>query len=231
MFSFIISPVPWATKNMEVERVDAVEKVRNTLVELDIENIQPVVREALDAGTPPLDIALKGLGDGMKEIGALFQAEEYYLADLVLAGETMKDAMEILEPLIAGDAAARKGPVILFTVKGDVHDIGKNLVGTMLTAAGFKVIDLGVDVPESKVVDALKESGATLIGLSVLITPMIASIGEVVDTLREAGLRDKVKIAVGGACTTQELVDRFGLDALGRDAVDAVRIFEGWSAS
>ena len=231
MFSFIMFPVPCATKNMEVERVDAVEKVRNTLVELDIENIQSVVREALDAGTPPLDIAMKGLGDGMKEIGALFQAEEYYLADLVLAGETMKDAMEILEPLITGDAAARKGPVILFTVKGDVHDIGKNLVGTMLTAAGFKVIDLGVDVPESRVVDALKESGATLVGLSVLITPMIASIGELVDTIREAGLRDKVKIAVGGACTTQELVDRFGLDALGRDAVDAVRIFEEWNAS
>jgi len=217
--------------NMEVDLVDAVEKVRKTLVDLDIENIQAAVREALDAGTPPLDIALKGLGDGMKEIGDLFQAEEYYLADLVLAGETMKDGMAVLEPLISGDAATRKGPVIIFTVKGDTHDIGKNLVGTMLSAAGFKVIDLGVDVPESKVVASLKESGATLIGMSVLITPMIGSIGEVVDSIREAGLRDKVKIALGGACTTQELVDRFGLDALGRDAVDAVRIFEEWSAS
>ncbi len=211
--------------------MDAVEKVRKTLVELDIENIKPVVREALDAGTPPLDIALKGLGDGMKEIGELFQAEEYYLADLVLAGETMKDAMEILEPMIRGDAAARKGPVVLFTVKGDVHDIGKNLVATMLTSAGFEVIDLGVDVPESRVVDALEESGASLVGMSVLITPTIASIGEIVDSIREAGLREKVKIAIGGACTTQELVDRFGLDALGNDAVDAVRIFEEWNAS
>ncbi len=211
--------------------MDAVEKVRKTLVELDIENIQPVVREALDAGTSPLDIALKGLGDGMKEIGALFQCEEYYLADLVLAGETMKDAMEILEPLITREANSQKGPVVLFTVKGDVHDIGKNLVGTMLAAAGFKVIDLGVDVSESKVIDALKSSGATLLGMSVLITPMIASIGEVVDSIRESGLREKVRIALGGACTTQELVDRFGLDALGNDAVDAVRIFEEWNAS
>ncbi|RJP30369.1 MAG: hypothetical protein C4536_10055 [Actinobacteria bacterium] len=216
---------------MEVERVDAIEKVRHTLIELDIENIQQTVREALDAGTPPLDIALKGLGEGMKEIGELFQAEEYYLADLVLAGETMKEGMAVLEPLISGEATSRKGPVIIFTVKGDIHDIGKNLVGTMLSAAGFKVIDLGVDVPESKVVDTVKQSGASLIAMSVLITPMIGSVGEVVDSIREAGLRDKVKIAIGGACTTQELVDRFGLDALGRDAVDAVRIFEEWNDS
>ena len=210
--------------------MDAIEKVRKTLVELDIENIQEAVRAAIDAGSPPLDIALKGLGDGMREIGELFQAEEYYLADLVLAGETMKDAMAVLEPYISGDAISRKGPVVVFTVKGDIHDIGKNLVVTMLASAGFKVIDLGVDVAESKVVDTLRESGASMLGLSVLITPMIGSIGDVVDAIREAGLRDKVRIAIGGACTTQELVDRFGLDALGRDAVEAVRIFDAWEA-
>jgi methylmalonyl-CoA mutase cobalamin-binding domain/chain len=215
----------------EVTLLDTIEKVRKTMVELDIENIQSVVREALDAGTPPLDIALEGLGAGMKEVGELFQSEEYYLADLVLAGETMKEAMAVLEPLISGDEASRKGPVIVFTVKGDIHDIGKNLVAMMLAAAGFKVIDLGVDVPESKVVDALRDSGASLVGMSVLITPMIASVGNIVDAIREAGLRDKVKIAIGGACTTPELVERFGLDALGRDAVEAVSIFEEWESS
>jgi methanogenic corrinoid protein MtbC1 len=209
--------------------VDYVEKVRKTLVDLDIDNIQAVVKEALDAGTPPLDITLKGLGEGMKEIGELFQSEEYYLADLVLAGETMKDGMAVLEPLISGDMEAKKGPVVIFTVKGDIHDIGKNLVGTMLSAAGFKVIDLGVNVPESKVVESLKESGATLVGMSVLITPMISSIGDTVDAIREAGLREKTKIAIGGACTTPELAEKYGLDALGKDAVEAVRIFEEWS--
>jgi len=208
--------------------VVVVDKVRKTLVDLEIENIQSVVKEALDAGVAPLDIALKGLGEGMKEVGSLFQSEEYYLADLVLAGETMKDAMQVLEPLLSGEAAAEKGPVVLFTVKGDIHNIGKNLVSTMLTASGFKVIDLGVDVPEDEVVDAIKSSGAALVGMSVLLTPMISSIGDVVDTISEAGLRDKIKIAIGGACTTQELVDRFGLDALGNDAVDAVKIFEEW---
>ncbi len=209
--------------------MDKIAKVRETLVELEIENIQAVIKEALDAGAAPLDIAIKGLGDGMKEIGELFQSEEYYLADLVLAGEAMKDGMAILEPLLGGEIETKKGPVIVFTVKGDIHDIGKNLVATMLSAAGFKVIDLGVDVPESKVVEALRESGSTLVGMSILITPMISSIGDVVDAIREAGLRDKVKIAIGGACTTQEIVEKFGLDALGRDAVDAVRIFEEWS--
>jgi len=209
--------------------VEALEKVTNTLVELDIENIQAVVREALDAGISAVDIALKGLGGGMKRIGDLFQAEEYYLADLVLAGETMKEGMAVLEPHMSGDGASLRGPVIVFTVKGDIHDIGKNLVVTMLSAAGFKVIDLGVDVPESRVVEALRENDASLLGMSVLITPMIASIGDVVDAIREAGMREKVKIAVGGACTTPELVEKYGLDALGRDAVDAVRIFEEWT--
>jgi methanogenic corrinoid protein MtbC1 len=197
-------------------------------VDLEIENIQAVIKEALDAGVAPLDIALKGLGTGMKEVGDLFQSEEYYLADLVLAGETMKEGMQVLEPMLSGEAAAEKGPVIVFTVKGDIHDIGKNLVSTMLTASAFKVIDLGVDVSEDKVVDAIKSSGASLVGMSVLLTPMISSIGDVVDAISEAGLRDNIKIAIGGACTTQELVDRFGLDALGNDAVDAVKIFEEW---
>jgi corrinoid protein of di/trimethylamine methyltransferase len=209
--------------------MDEIAKVRTCLVELEIENIQAVIKEALDAGVPPLDIALKGLGDGMKEIGELFQSEEYYLADLVLAGEAMKEGMAVLEPLMGGEMETQKGPVVVFTVKGDIHDIGKNLVVTMLSAAGFKVIDLGVDVPESKVVEALRESGSTLVGMSVLITPMIGSIGDIVDAISEAGLRDKVKIAIGGACTTQEIVEKYGLDALGRDAVDAVRIFEEWS--
>ena len=208
--------------------MEAIDKVRKTLVDLEIENIQAVIKEALDGGAAPLDIALTGLGSGMKEVGDLFQSEEYYLADLVLAGETMKEGMQVLEPLLSGESAAVKGPVIVFTVKGDIHDIGKNLVSTMLSSSGFKVIDLGVDVPEDKVVDTIKSSGASLVGMSVLLTPMISSIGDVVDAISEAGLRDKIKIAIGGACTTQELVDRFGLDALGNDAVDAVKIFEEW---
>ncbi|MDY6796664.1 MAG: B12-binding domain-containing protein [Actinomycetota bacterium] len=208
--------------------MSGIDKVREGLVNLEIENIQPVTREALDAGAAPLDIALEGLGNGMKQVGDLFQSGEYYLADLVLAGETMKEAMKMLDPLVTGEARAEKGPVVLFAVKGDIHDIGKILVSTVLFASGFNVKDLGVDVTEDQVVDAVKGNGASLVGMSVLLSPMIGSLGDVVDALKEAGLRNSVKIAIGGACTSPELLEKFGLDAMGKDAVDAVRIFEGW---
>ncbi|MDI7253161.1 MAG: cobalamin-dependent protein, partial [Actinomycetota bacterium] len=123
-----------------------------------------------------------------------------------------------------------KGTVVLCTVKGDIHDIGKNLVGTMLKSAGFRVVDLGVDVPAERVVEAARSESAFAVGLSVLLTTMTGSIGEVVEALRRAGLRDGVKVAIGGACTTPEMVERYGVDALGRDAVEAVRIFSEWAA-
>jgi len=119
---------------------------------------------------------------------------------------------------------------VLCTVKGDIHDIGKNLVGTMLSSSGFTVIDLGTDVPEAAVVEAVRSNDARAVGLSVLLTSMVQSIGDVVKALESAGLRSKIKIAIGGACTTQELADKMGVDAIGRDAVEAVRIFEGFCA-
>ena len=119
---------------------------------------------------------------------------------------------------------------MLCTVKGDIHDIGKNLVATMLSSAGYKVVDLGTDVSEDKIVEAVRSNNAGAVGLSVLLTPMVESIRDVVNALKAAGLRDQVKIAIGGACTTQELADKMGVDALGRDAVEAIRIFEGFFA-
>ncbi len=163
----------------------------------------------------------------MVVVGERFEAGEYFLADLVLAGEEMKEGVEVLAP-VAGDTGA-KGTAVICTVKGDIHDIGKNLVGTMLSSAGFRVVDLGVDVPAEKVVDAVRSNSASAIGLSVLLTTMVGSIGEVVEALKSAGLRDSVKIAIGGACTHAELAERYGVDALGRDAVEAVRIFSGWA--
>jgi 5-methyltetrahydrofolate--homocysteine methyltransferase len=123
-----------------------------------------------------------------------------------------------------------KGTVVVCTVKGDVHDIGKNLVATMLKSSGFQVVDLGVDVEAEKVVDAVRSNGAGAVALSVLLTSMVDSIGDVVRALDAAGLRDGVKIAIGGACTTDELAERMKVDALGRDAVEAIRIFESFFA-
>lgn len=204
---------------------ESLERVGNAISNLELENIQQLVQQALDAGEGPKTV-LDAMCEGMGRVGELFEQGEYFLADLVLAGEVMKDGLEILKPHLAGETIEKKGTVVIFTVKGDIHDIGKNLVGTMLSSSGFEVVDLGVDVPEDKVVEAVRDSNASAIGMSVLLTSMVNSIGEVVSALDNAGLRDKVKIAIGGACTTQELADKMGVDALGRDAVEAVRIFE-----
>ena len=201
------------------------EKVDKAISDLELEGIEQLVSEALDAGEDPQAV-LDAMCAGMGSVGELFDQGEYFLADLVLAGEVMKEGLKVLEPHLEGESLGQKGTVVLFTVKGDVHDIGKNLVGTMLSTSGFNVVDLGVDVPKEKVVDAVRENSAQAIGMSVLLTSMVDSISDVVSALSAAGLRDGVKIAIGGACTTQELADKMGVDALGRDAVEAVRIFE-----
>ncbi len=209
---------------------DALGKLRDAVADLDLDAITPLAQEAVAADEDPNAI-LEAMGAGMARVGELFEEGEYFLADLVLAGEMMKEGVAVIEPLLQSVEQTSKGTVVLCTVKGDIHDIGKNLVGTMLSSAGFKVIDLGVDVHEDKVVEAVKVNGARAVALSVLLTTMVNSVGDVVSALTEAGLRDEVKIAIGGACTTQELAERMKVDAMGRDAVEAVRIFEGWLAT
>ncbi|NPV59459.1 MAG: hypothetical protein HPY75_07325 [Actinobacteria bacterium] len=205
------------------------ERVKRVLAELEADDMGALVREALDAGEEAADL-LGAMGEAMVEVGRRFEEGEYFLADLVLAGEEMKEGIAALEPFLAAGDRGAKGTVVLCTVKGDIHDIGKNLVGTMLASAGFNVVDLGVDVAPEKVVDAVKANSAQAVGLSVLLTTMVGSVGEVVESLKGAGLRDSLKIAVGGACVTDEVVERYGADAMGRDAVEAVRIFSGWMA-
>jgi 5-methyltetrahydrofolate--homocysteine methyltransferase len=206
---------------------DYLEKVKRAVTDLDLDAIAPLVRDALDSGEDPNAI-LQSMCAGMVGVGELFESGEYFLADLVLAGEGMKEGLEVLEPRLQAGSMGVKGAVVLCTVKGDVHDIGKNLVGTMLSSTGYEVIDLGTDVPEDKVVEAVRANNAVAVGLSVLLTPMVESIGAVVRALEAAGLRDQIKIAIGGACTTDELARRMGVDAVGRDAVEAVRIFDGF---
>ncbi len=209
---------------------DYTEKIEKAVSDLELESISGLIGEALEGGVDPLEI-LRGMSAGMTKVGELFERGEYFLADLVLAGEVMKEGVKVLEPHLKPESMGAKGTVVICTVKGDIHDIGKNLVGTMLSSAGFKVIDLGVDVHEDRIVDAVREHDARGIGLSALLTSMVDSIGDVVKALERAELRDKVKIAIGGACTTEELARRMRVDALGREAVEAVKIFESFMAS
>ena len=206
---------------------ESLNTVTKLVADLELEKIGEDVQACLDSGIEPLSI-LQAMSAGMLKVGELFEKGEYYLADLVLAGEVMKVGIKVLEPHFSIESFGTKGTVVLCTVKGDIHDIGKNLVANMLTGCGFKVVDLGVDVHEDKVVEAVRSSGAMAVGLSVLLTPMVKSVSDVVSALSAQGLRDQVKIAIGGACTTPELVEKLGVDALGKDPLEAVKIFESF---
>jgi len=201
-------------------------RVLQAVADLDIDGVAARVREALQAGAEPHAVLNHGLSAGMHVVGERFEGGEYYLTDLVLAGEVMKAGLVPLEPLLEAMDVRGKGTVVLATVEGDIHEIGRGLVGTMLKAAGFQVVDLGVDVPAACIVAAVREYGADVVGLSVLLTPMVGQLQAVVEALTETGLRSRVKVVVGGACTTPRLAEEMGCDAHGADAVAAVRICE-----
>ncbi len=202
-------------------------KITEVISKTGLEEITPLLQEAIDAGEDPPSL-LSAMSAGMVKVGEFFEQGEYFLADLVLAGEVMKEGLKVLEPHLSEDSTGQKGTVVLCTVKGDIHDIGKNLVANMLTSAGFKVVDLGADIDAHRVVEAVRAHSAMAVGLSVLLTPMVNSIADVVRALKNAGLRENVKIAIGGACTTPELARSMGVDAVGRDPMEAVRIFESF---
>ncbi|MFW9967202.1 MAG: B12-binding domain-containing protein [Candidatus Thorarchaeota archaeon] len=191
-------------------------------IELDIDNIAAAVSSQIERGADAQSI-LKALTDGMNEVGRLYEEHEYFLAELVLAGETMKEAFEVLKPHLASGETTQKNQVIAATVRGDNHDIGKNILITMLISGGFDVIDLGMDCPKEKIVETVKESGAKVVALSCLLTMTINEISEVDRALREASLRDEVKLIVGGAPLSMDLAKKLGADDFGADAIDGVR--------
>ena len=202
--------------------------IADLIVAMDERAALAAIRRRLEAGETPVKLISECV-NGIERVGRLYKDGTFFISALIMAGEIFREAAEILIPLLEQPARlTNAGNFIIATVKGDIHDIGKNLVGTMLSSSGFKVIDLGTDVPAEEIVKAVRDNDAQAVGLSVLLTSMVQSIGEVVRALDAAGLRSNVKVAIGGACTTQELCDKMGADALGRDAVEAVRIFEGF---
>ncbi len=203
---------------------DVLARIRDSLVELRLDEVLRLVEEALKLGVSARDIVFRALSDGMRIIGEKFERGEYYLAELLLASEIFKECLRVLEPKLVEciEASGEVGTVVIGTVRGDIHDIGKNLVATMLRAAGFKVIDLGVDVPPEKFVEAVERYGADIVAMSALLTTVLDEMRRVIELLREKGLRDRVKVIIGGLPTTEEFAKSIGADAWGRDAVDAV---------
>ncbi|MFW9816019.1 MAG: B12-binding domain-containing protein [Candidatus Thorarchaeota archaeon] len=197
-------------------------EVTDAVIQLEVDDIADIVKKNIESGSNPQDV-LQALSEGMNEVGTLYEKNEYFLTELVLAGETMKEAVAVLEPHLKAEDMVEREKVIAATVKGDNHDIGKNILITMLVSAGYGVIDLGMDCPAEKVVKAVKESGARIVALSCLLTMTVNEIRVIGDALTDAGLRNDVKIIAGGAPLSMELAKKMGADDFGADAIDGVR--------
>ena len=188
---------------------------------------EPVVeltREALDLGMDPMTILFDALIPALEEVGRLFEQGEYFVPEMLVAANAMAGAMDILKPLIAETGAKPIGSFVMGTVKGDIHDIGKNLCNVMLEGAGFEVIDLGVNVPPERFVEAIREHQPDAVGMSAFLTTTMPMAKVTIDEIGEAGLRDQVKILVGGAPITQDYADLIGADGFAPDASSTVRL-------
>ena len=209
------------------------ESLERIAAELEAGNdatVRSLTRTAIDDGTEATKILDEGLIAGMQVIGEKFQNHEIFLPDVLLAARAMNAALELLEPLLGGSGAATRGKVVIGTMKGDLHDIGKNLVGIMLGGAGFEVIDLGKDVAPERFVEAAKEADAGVIGMSALLTTTMPTMKDVVSLLRQQGLDGRVKTIVGGAPVSKEFAREIGADAYGFDAANAVERVRGLMA-
>ena len=203
------------------------EQLKKALSDLEEEAVLKLVQERIDASDDPLEI-LAACRDGMAEVGKRYEANEYYVSDLLMAGEIFKQALAMVGTKFKTDGGPRRGTVVVGTVQGDIHDIGKDIVVSLLQANNYNVIDLGVDVAPAKFVDAVKESGAAVVGLSGLLTIAFDAMKDTVDALSAAGLRSNVKVMLGGGSVTEQVRAHAGADALGDDAQAAVSLCAQW---
>ncbi|MDP2661645.1 MAG: corrinoid protein [Dehalococcoidia bacterium] len=197
------------------------ETLANLLCELNEDEAMAQVQERLARGDDPLGI-IEDCRQGMEIVGKRFEEKEYFITELIMAGEIFGDIMKKVEPALKGRKAETVGKIVIGTVQGDIHDIGKNIVSTMLGCSGFEVFDLGVDVPPEKFVEKIKEVGAPLVGLSGLMTTSFNPMKETVEAIVRAGLRDKVKVLVGGGPVNERVVEFVGADAFGKDVTTAI---------
>jgi 5-methyltetrahydrofolate--homocysteine methyltransferase len=210
-------------------RSEILQRLSDAIVELDIDAIPRLCEEALEAGVPAHEAVIEGMAKGMEVVGQKYEDGEYYLAELIMAGETMKEGMAVVEPHLKPGDMSSAGRCVIGTVKGDLHDIGKNVFASLLKAQNYEVIDLGVDVSPEQFVEAVREHEPQLLAMSALLTTTMGGMGSVIAELEGQGLRDGVKVIVGGAPMTQEFAEEIGADAVASDAVMGVRIVSRWA--
>ena len=205
----------------------SIETIYQAVLEGDADEAASQVQAGLDAGITPSDILNQGCIAAMAEVGRLFEEGEMFVPEMLIAARAMQAGMAILKPHLAEGEITSAGKVILGTVAGDLHDIGKNLVGMMMEGAGFEIVDLGTDVTADAFVEAVREHHADIVGMSALLTTTMPSMTATVEALTEAGLRDKIKVLIGGAPVTQAYADEIGADGFAPDASSATRVAKG----
>lgn len=198
------------------------EELSGTVAGGDEVEAEKLARGALDSGAPAREVLEKGAVAGIDEAGRLWQEGEYFLPDVILATEAFNVVMKVVEPLLADEAGSARGKIVLGSVEGDAHDLGKNIVAAMLRSSLYEVFDLGVDVPAARFVEAARERGADIVGLGAYMTTTMRNMEGVIAALEEAGLRRSVKVIIGGAPVTEEYAGKIGADGYGADAVEAV---------
>ena len=200
-------------------------RIAEAIVDFDMDHIEELTHEALRAGIPAHDLVLDGLSVGMTIVGERYASREYFLPELVMCAETMKLAMAVLEPHLASETGPKSaGKVLIGTVAGDLHDIGKNIVASMLQGAGFEVHDLGVDVPTASFIRHIRDTKPDIVGLSALLLTTREAMADVISALREAGIRQEVKVIVGGCPITPDFAEAIGADGFAADALEAVQV-------
>jgi 5-methyltetrahydrofolate--homocysteine methyltransferase len=204
-------------------------ELMNAVIDIRYDEIADLVKLALDAGSDPLDV-LGELREGLRVVGERYQEGEYFLSQLFLAAETMKNALEVLQPLLASeDQGETKGTIVIGSIEGDIHDFGKIIVSSLLTAEGFNVIDLGIDVPSERFAEEAVNANADIIGISALLSTTQPQSRDVVQSLEERGIRDRFRVILGGTGVDPEYALRqYGVDAAVNDGVEAVKIITGW---
>ena len=193
--------------------------------------VKELTEAAIEAKIAPDLIVNEALTAGMQVVGEKFESKEYFIPDMLASAEAVEVAMNILKPLLADANMKPKGKFAIATVKGDIHDIGKNIVAIMLKGAGYEVEDLGIDVPTEKIVDYVKNENPDFVGLSALLTTTMLEMGVVIEALKKESIRDKVKVLIGGAAVSDEYAQEIGADAFCLDAFSAIKILDGYVQS
>ncbi len=202
---------------------ELLQKLYQTVIDGEKESAIALAEQALEQGVDPLSCINEGLTKGIQKVGEMFNDGEYYLPQLIMGAEAMKGAMAILEPALVGDQKREVvGRVVVGTVEGDLHEIGKTLVGTMLTANGFQVTDIGVNNSSEEFIGAIRDANADIVGASALLTTTMVNQKKLIEDLEQAGLREKVKVMVGGAPVTERYAKEIGADGFAEDAISAV---------